>query len=86
MKLFTMITLLFLSALTVEAHEEINGRITALFIISSDSRDYVGQGREKIYCPEDGTFTFSQISYYGAMRIDFRVSEKREWWQKEASF
>jgi len=80
MKLLMMVATLFLPLLIIEAHEEINDRITALFIISSDSQDFVGQGREKIYYPEDGTFTISQIWCDGAIGINFRSNEKREWW------
>jgi hypothetical protein len=80
MKLLMMVTTLLLSSLAMEAQEETNDRITALFIISSNSRDFVGQGREKAYYPEDGTFTISQIWYDGAIGINFHSTKKGEWW------
>jgi hypothetical protein len=81
MKLLRMIAMILLSSsFAIEADEGTKDRITALFIISSDSQDFIGRGREKAYSPEDGTFTVSKVRHDGSIGIEFHSNEKREWW------
>jgi hypothetical protein len=80
MKLLMIIMMMLLSSFTIEAHEGTNDRITALFIISSDSRDFIGKGRERVYYPKDGTFIVSPTSRAKSIDINFRSHKTKEWW------